>query len=63
MAGSLLIDRFADMLPSLAEFDEAVAPDASQLSLQALAGRVSQAHRRSSSPLAPAPESLNVLAR
>ncbi|MFL6448224.1 MAG: HD-GYP domain-containing protein [Bryobacteraceae bacterium] len=57
-----LTARFAEMLPSIVEIGEAVAQDASQLSLHALAGKVNHEHRLSS-PFRPLPsDRLDVLA-
>jgi putative two-component system response regulator len=57
-----LTEQFAETLPSLAALGETVVPDVSQLSLQALAGKVNREHRLSSVPVGPLSESFSLLA-
>lgn len=58
-----LTQRFAEMLPSLAALDETNAPEASQLSLQALASGIDRAQRSSSTATQPLLEPVNLKAQ
>lgn len=58
-----LTERFADLLPSLGALDESIVADVTQFSLHALADKINDQHRLSSSPVPPVSEPVNLPAR